>query len=118
MFDASIQHLILVSTRLLLSSCPIIYWWVAMWTTPYAPEASKKTCDVKWPIPPVKPSVSVEERISIGILKEANRPPPWWSNLAFDERPRLDFLGQWIQNYFVFYSLIGIIMFSNYLPWT
>lgn len=89
-----------------------------MWTTPFAPETSKKTCDVKWPLPQVKPSLSVEERISIGILKEANRPPPWWSNIAFDERPRLDCLGQWIQNYFVFYSLIGIIMFSNYLPWT
>ena len=89
-----------------------------MLTTPYSPESSKKTYDVKWPIPPGKASLSVEERISIGMLKESNRPPPWWSNLTVDERPRLDNFGKWIQNYFAFYAFVGIILFSNYLPWT
>ena len=89
-----------------------------MWTTPYVPEHSSKANEIRWPGPPGKASLSVEERISIGILQEANRPPPWWSNLAIDERPRLDSIGKWIQNYFAFYALIGIIMFSNYLPWT
>ena len=87
-------------------------------TTPYVPQNSNKSIEVRWPEPPRNASLSVEERISIGILKEADRPPPWWSNLAIDERPRLDSFGKWIQNYFAFYALIGIIMFSNYLPWT
>ena len=89
-----------------------------MLTTPNFSDDSKKPSDVKWPIPPSKAALSPEERISIGIMKEANRPPPWWSNLAIDERPRLDSYGKLIQNYFAFYALIGIIMFSNYLPWT
>ena len=107
-----------VSTRLLLSSCPIIYWWVAMWTTPYVPETRLKHNEVRWPVPSRKTFTSVEEKLATGISIEANRLSPWWSNLALDERPRLNTIGKWIQNFFAIYALIGIIMFSNYLPWT
>ena len=89
-----------------------------MWTTPHVPETHFKPNEIRWPLPARKTFSSVEEKLATGILLEANRPPPWWSNLAIDERPRLDTIGKWIQNYFVIYALLGIIMFSNYLPWT
>ena len=89
-----------------------------MWTTPYTPDASYSATEVRWPLLPGKKYASVEEKVAIGISIEANRPPPWWSNIALDERNRLDEAGKWIQNYFVLYALIGIFMFCNHLPWT
>ena len=89
-----------------------------MWTTPYIPEKSFTPNEIRWPAPPGKTFASSEEKLAAGITFEVTRPPPWWSNLAFDERVRIDSHGRWIQNYFAFYSFVGIIMFVNYLPWT
>ena len=89
-----------------------------MWTTPYTPRKPFNSNEIRWPIPPHKTFTSVEEKVRAGITLEVTRPPPWWSNLAFDERVRLDETGKWIQNYFAFYAFVGIIMFANYLPWT
>ena len=89
-----------------------------MWTTPYSLESQYKPNEVRWPLPSRKTFTSVEEKIATGISLEANRLSPWWSNLVLDERPRLDDIGKWIQNYCASYALIGIIMFCNYLPWT
>ena len=121
MFDIKIHiftNYISVSTRLLLSSCPVIYWWVAMLTTPYTEDKPHGVNEIRWSMPTGKISASTEEKINAGMLLEANRQGPWWSNLALDERGRLDTTGLWIQNYFIIYGLLGIILFSNYLPWT
>ena len=107
-----------VSTRMLLSSCPVIYWWAAMWTTPYKPNKSHGPSEIKWPVVPGKKFSTSEEALAASITYEAARLPPWWSNLALDERVHLDLPGKWIQNYFAVYAIIGIAMFSNYLPWT
>ena len=89
-----------------------------MWTTPYTPEKPFNPNAVRWQIPPGKTFASAEEKLAASITFEVTRPQPWWSNLAFDERVRLDVIGRWIQNYFAFYAFVGIIMFANYLPWT
>ena len=107
-----------VSTRLLLSSCPVIYWWVAMLTTPHTEDKLQSANEIRWSMPTGKISASTEDKINAAMLLEANRQGPWWSNLALDERDRLDSTGLRIQNYFLIYGLLGIILFSNYLPWT
>ena len=121
MFDIKIHiytNYVSVSTRLLLSSCPVIYWWVAMLTTPHTVDKLQGANEIRWSMPTGKISASTEEKINAAMLLEANRQGPWWSNLALDERGRLDTTGLWIQNYFIIYGLLGIILFSNYLPWT
>ena len=89
-----------------------------MWTTPYTPDQSFNSNKVNWPLPSGKTFASTEEKLAAGIAFEVTRPPPWWSNLAFDERVCLDAVGKWIQNYFASYALVGIIMFANHWPWT
>ena len=116
--DTFTRTIFSVSTRLLLSSCPVIYWWVAMLTTPCTEYKLQGVNEIRWSMPTGKISASTEEKINAAMFLEANRQGPWWSNLAFDERGRLDNTGLWIQNYFMIYGLLGIILFSNYLPWT
>ena len=89
-----------------------------MWTPPYKPNKSHGPSEIRWPAVPGKKFSTSEEALAASITYEATRLPPWWSNLALDERVNLDLPGKWIQNYFALYAIIGIAMFSNYLPWT
>jgi len=102
-----------VSTRILCSSCPIIYWWAAMLTAP--PEKTK-------PIPVYYGSAGAngpapETLLKLERLENLNC---WWNCLVIDEwrgnRVPKDF--RWILPYFVGYSVVGTVLFANFLPWT
>ena len=85
-----------VSTRLLCSSTPVIYWWASLMTLPKGKRPHKRD----------QPLESVDN------LKSN------WNNLVQDERPALTRDGLYLQNYFVIYAAVGTALFANFLPWT
>lgn len=103
-----------VSTRILCSSCPIIYWWAAMLT---ASEDRVKPVPVYYGTAAAsngpRPDVLVK-------LEKVSNFKSWWKNAAIDEwkmdKVPKDYL--WILPYFVGYSVVGTVLFVNFLPWT
>ncbi|XP_040569293.1 GPI mannosyltransferase 2 [Lepeophtheirus salmonis] len=93
-----------VSTRLLCSSCPVIYWYAAALTT----HRNRRHT-------PLIESTRMEEFVHI-IEKKSNLESAYKS-VIFDERP-VDSTDRWLRVYFMSYTVLGTVMFSNFLPWT
>ena len=97
-----------VVTRMMSSSTPVIYWWLAVLTTPLDQKPQHMSQDMgKNPRKEVITQLESEENMKSS-----------WKNLVFDERPKMPKIGVWLMNYFVGYACIGTIMFVNFLPWT
>ena len=88
-----------------------------MWTTPQKSNEFVSPNQIRWPKATGSTFATADEALAAAINKEVTQ-EKWWKNLAFDERVYLDDCGKWIQNYFLGYALIGILLFVNYFPWT
>ncbi|KAK8726465.1 hypothetical protein OTU49_010265 [Cherax quadricarinatus] len=90
-----------VTTRLLCSSCPVVYWFAAHLISDQpknsAEENSRENEDDL-----AECLSNMTKRYQVSLLSEL--PRPFW--------------GQVILSYFILYFLIGIILYSNFLPWT
>ena len=98
-----------VATRMICSSTPVIYWWMAVLSTPQ---------DVK---PKHKVSGEVLKQPRLGVLVQLETPEnlaSYWKNLVIDERSKMSKEGVWIVNYCIGYIFVGTILFANFLPWT
>ncbi|KAK7086657.1 hypothetical protein SK128_022209 [Halocaridina rubra] len=90
-----------VTTRLLCSSCPVVYWFAAHLLMDYSKgREGKDNSDV------------LETRAE--PLENMNS---FYRVSLFWEFPK-SFWGQVILSYFLLYSFIGVVLFSNFLPWT
>ena len=97
-----------VATRMIASSTPVIYWWMAIITIPNDKKPHHKEREVpKSPRPEVLSQLETNENL------QSN-----WKNLVIDERPKMSKTAVWLLNYFVGYACLGTVMFVNFLPWT
>ena len=97
-----------VATRMIASSTPVIYWWIAILSIP-----SDKKPQHKQPEAAKSPRLEVLSQLETIENLQSN-----WKNLVIDERPKMSKTAIWLLNYFVGYACIGTIMFVNFLPWT
>lgn len=93
-----------VSTRMLTSSSPVLYWAMAILTSP---PGKKPT-----------PLIDLRNPEHVGKIETPENIVSRWRCVVLDERTSLTKLGLWLQNYFVIYACVGTIMFANFLPWT
>ena len=95
-----------VATRLLASSTPVIYWWMALQTTPNERKPQHQA-DSKYPRLEVLENLETKENMT-----------SLWKNLVFDERNQMPKNGQILFKYCCIYACLGTILFANFLPWT
>ncbi|XP_066960453.1 GPI mannosyltransferase 2 isoform X1 [Macrobrachium rosenbergii] len=89
-----------VTTRLLCSSCPVIYWFAAHLLTDQTKKEGK------------------DERQCVEIRAEAvENMNSFYKVALLSEFPK-SFWGQVILSYFLLYCFVGVILYSNFLPWT
>ena len=93
-----------ISTRLLCSSSPVLYWIAAVVTTP----PDRKPCPANLDF--------AKEELATKIETKENLENNFRNVLT--EEPIVSDEARWIKLYFVSYAIIGTIMFSNFLPWT
>lgn len=87
-----------VTTRLLCSSCPVVYWFAAhLLTDSGKPHGGRE----KTPNPP-ETQANLTRRYRVALLSEC--PKSFW--------------GQVVLSYFLLYFIMGIVLYSNFLPWT
>ncbi|KAG7154660.1 GPI mannosyltransferase 2-like, partial [Homarus americanus] len=99
--DAKPDTLALVTTRLLCSSCPVVYWFAAHLITDH-PKRSTGTISKENTDDRPECITNMTKRYTVFLLSEF--PKPFW--------------GQVVLSYFFLYFMIGIILYSNFLPWT
>lgn len=97
-----------VATRLLASSTPVVYWWMAVLTTPKDRKPEHKSAY----------ELGNNRMDLLAKLETPENLKSAWKNLVIDERPKMPKIGVWLLNYFVGYACIGTILFVNFLPWT
>eukprot|EP00096_Caligus_rogercresseyi_P011200 TRINITY_DN4337_c0_g1_i1.p1 TRINITY_DN4337_c0_g1~~TRINITY_DN4337_c0_g1_i1.p1 ORF type:complete len:529 (-),score=144.25 TRINITY_DN4337_c0_g1_i1:219-1805(-) len=102
-FCALFVH-IQVSTRILCSSCPILYWYAALLSMP---KDRKHT--------PLIESCRMDGLVH--IVERRENLESAFKCVLLDERPR-DERDRWLRFYFVGYAVLGTVLFSNFLPWT
>ncbi|XP_076067037.1 phosphatidylinositol glycan anchor biosynthesis class V isoform X4 [Oratosquilla oratoria] len=89
-----------VTTRLLCSSCPILYWFAAhLYSGSNAGQQAPKGAS-----PELRSETAGNLRSCWKVSVLTDFPKPFW--------------GQVIITYFFLYFFVGTIMFSNFLPWT
>ena len=102
-----ISNFFQVLTRLLFSSTPVLYWFTAMLLFP---DTKKQLETNQWDVRSL-PSVQVEDEKNIdglgNVLTE-----------KISSFKSLKLLQKMIIMYFIGYFVIGIALFSNFLPWT
>ena len=108
-----------VFTRMMASSTPVIYWWLAVLSTPNdrKPQHVSKDSNSKKKGHAANTTALVKNNNIAQIESEENMKSSW-KNLVFDERYQMPKIGVWLMNYFVLYACLGTIMFVNFLPWT
>ena len=93
-----------ISTRMILSSSPVVFWVCALVTTPEEKKAI--------------PLLDLDNKPEMALkLESPENLESAWRSLLMDERwtkPE----SKWIRVYFLSYALLGTILFSNFLPWT
>ena len=97
-----------VLTRLLFSSTPILYWYSAHLLFP---DTKRQEQGNKYDLTATT-SMEVEEDKNLDSK---------WANIVIDKIcnfGKLSFHGKMILLYFLCYFVIGIALFSNFLPWT
>lgn len=97
-----------VATRMIASSTPVIYWWMAVLTIP-----NDRKPQHKQPEAAKSPRLEVLSQLETHENLQSN-----WKNLVIDERPKMSKHAVWALNYFVGYACLGTVMFVNFLPWT
>ena len=95
-------------TRLLFSSTPILYWYSAHLLFP---DTKRQEQGNKYDL---RSSASTE-------VEDDKNLDSKWANIVTDKIcnfGKLSFQGTMILLYFLGYFVIGIALFSNFLPWT
>ncbi len=96
-----------ISTRLIMSSSPFLYWVAALATS--SPEQKPVAIvDLEKPVTVVAAILQIEARENLERS---------WRCLLTEERVETK-EGKQIQRYFLAYAIIGTILFANSLPWT
>uniref|UniRef100_A0A2P2IC78 GPI mannosyltransferase 2 n=1 Tax=Hirondellea gigas TaxID=1518452 RepID=A0A2P2IC78_9CRUS len=101
-----------VTTRLVCSSCPVVYWFAAHVATSSSssntnsPSATRQKTPGKKLLPQKllvpEPAQNLSKPFAVAFL--SNFPQDFW--------------GQVVISYFLLYFMLGTVMFSNFLPWT
>jgi len=126
-----------VATRIICSSCPVVYWWAAMLTTPPPSSGGGGGKRGRMGVPVNANKCQAEIALK---LEPIDNLESCWRNLVFDEytsllqrtqSQRTSSLGAsiiraafssgewgWIQPYCAGYAVMGTVLFANYLPWT
>ncbi len=98
-----------VSTRLLCSSSPAIYWLAALLSAPP---------DRRRPVPPAANSDKDSDNYGAALKLESRANlDHWWRSSLTDETTTTPW-SRWIKLYFVSYAVAGSVLFANFLPWT
>ena len=92
-----------IVTRMICSSSPVIYWLAALLTT----DPKKK------PTPLLDLS---KEDMCLKIETKEHLEHNWKSLVT--EEVNFDQESKWIKGYFGSYAIVGVMLFSNGLPWT
>ena len=95
-----------VATRMLASSTPVIYWWMALLTTPNDRKPMHQS-DSKYPRLEVLQKLETKENMA-----------SIWKNLVFDEVKLIPKEWRILFNYCCIYACLGTVLFANFLPWT
>ncbi len=95
-----------VATRMLASSTPVIYWWMALLTTPKDRKPMHQS-DSKYPRLEVLQKLETKENMA-----------SFWKNLVFDEVKLIPKEWRILFNYCCIYACLGTVLFANFLPWT
>ena len=95
-----------VATRMLASSTPVIYWWMALLTTPKDRKPMHQS-DSKYPRLEVLQKLETKENMA-----------SIWKNLVFDEVKLIPKEWRILFNYCCIYACLGTVLFANFLPWT
>ncbi|XP_063605922.1 GPI mannosyltransferase 2-like [Penaeus indicus] len=90
-----------VTTRLLCSSCPVVYWFAAHMLTDQPKNVNEKPSKKNMIVHAETPA-NLNSFYQVSLLSEF--PKTFW--------------GQFIISYFLLYSLVGVVLYSNFLPWT
>lgn len=90
-----------VTTRLLCSSCPVVYWFAAHMLTDQPKNINEKSSKKNLSVHAETPA-NLNSFYQVSLLSEF--PKTFW--------------GQFIISYFLLYSLVGVVLYSNFLPWT
>lgn len=93
-----------ISTRMICSSSPVMYWLAALLTTPMH-------------IRPLPLTDLNKDQVALQLETPFNLEHPWKSILTeerWDSTPENKFF----RIYFAGYAIVGTILFSNFLPWT
>lgn len=94
-----------ISTRMLFSSSPVLYWIAALITSSQERKSGG----------PGNLDLSKED-LALKLESKVNLENTF-RNVVTDE-PIVSTEAKWIKIYFVSYTLIGTVLFSNFLPWT
>lgn len=92
-----------ISTRMILSSSPVVLWIAALITTP----EDKKSM----------PVLDLDKPEMVFKLESAENLESAWKSLIVDEKGKNP-ESKWIRLYFCSYAFVGTVLFSNFLPWT
>lgn len=92
-----------VSTRMILSSSPFVYWVASLLTAP-ADRRPFPTLDFN------------KEDMALKLETKGNL-DHWWRSVVTNEKIDSG-EAKWIKFYFVSYAVTGVVLFSNFLPWT
>ncbi|XP_052229773.1 GPI mannosyltransferase 2-like isoform X2 [Dreissena polymorpha] len=97
-----------VLTRLLFSSCPVLYWHCAHLITPHTTRQKQYN----------EYDVSAKRLESVEVTCPHAKP---WTNLLTNQIWNIQqepIVTKLILVYFIGYFVIGVLLFSNFLPWT
>ena len=92
-----------VSTRMIFSSTPLVYWLASLLTAPSG----------RRPFP----VLDLDKEDLAAKLESRRNMDHWWRSAVTDE-PADSREARWIKFYFVSYAVAGTVLFSNFLPWT
>lgn len=87
-----------VTTRLLCSSCPVVYWFAAHLLS----DTSKPKVGREKATSSPETQANLTKRYKVALFSEC--PKSFW--------------GQVVLSYFILYFVMGVVLYSNFLPWT